>query len=175
MRALLGKPPLAETPPRRTRLFTQMLLSFICLTAVTSLIAGMLNVTLVRNYVQDSSMETLLDRAADIAELMQRPGGSLKVINVQQLDEWERLTNAQVILINTDMTLVTRQTLRNRRLTVTVAVEDAEATAAPTAAGSSADADAGTQILSAIDYALVAGVLAGDTVADVRQFDFMEG
>ena len=83
VRALLGKPPLAETPPRRTRLFTQMLLSFICLTAVTSLIAGMLNVTLVRNYVQDSSMETLLDRAADIAELMQRPGGSLKVINVQ--------------------------------------------------------------------------------------------
>ncbi|MGN1070629.1 MAG: ATP-binding protein [Candidatus Fimadaptatus sp.] len=175
MRALLGKPPLAETTPRRTRLFTQMLLSFICLTAVTSLIAGMLNVTLVRNYVQDSSMETLLDRAADIAELMQRPGGSLKVINVQQLDEWERLTNAQVILINTDMTLVTRQTLRNRRLTVTVAVEDAEATAAPTAAGSSADADDGAQILSAIDYALVAGVLAGGTVADVRQFDFMEG
>ena len=175
VRALLGKPPLAETPPRRTRLFTQMLLSFICLTAVTSLIAGMLNVTLVRNYVQDSSMETLLDRAADIAELMQRPGGSLKVINVQQLDEWERLTNAQVILINTDMTLVTRQTLRNRRLTVTVAVEDAEATAAPTAADSSAEADDGAQILSAIDYALVAGVLAGGTVADVRQFDFMEG
>ena len=56
VRALLGKPPLPDAPPKRTRLFTQMLLSFIVLTLVTSFVAGALNVTLVRNYVQDSSM-----------------------------------------------------------------------------------------------------------------------
>lgn len=185
VRALLGKPPLPDAPPKRTRLFTQMLLSFIVLTLVTSFVAGALNVTLVRNYVQDSSMETLLDRVAAIADMVVRPGGSLKVINVQQLDEWERLTNAQVILINTDMTLVTRQMLRNRRLTVTMdmdttqtqAVDDegaAQDAVDAEASGDASDVD-NTQILSAIDYELVSSILSGQTVADVRQFDFMEG
>lgn len=185
LRALLGKPPLPDAPPKRTRLFTQMLLSFIVLTLVTSFVAGALNVTLVRNYVQDSSMETLLDRVAAIADMVVRPGGSLKVINVQQLDEWERLTNAQVILINTDMTLVTRQMLRNRRLTVTMdmdttqtqAVDDegaAQDAVDAEASGDASDVD-NTQILSAIDYELVSSILSGQTVADVRQFDFMEG
>ncbi len=189
LRALRGKPPLPDAPPKRTRLFTQMLLSFIVLTLVTSFIAGTLNVTLVRNYVQDSSMETLMDRVAAIADMVVRPGGSLKVINVQQLDEWERLTNAQVILIDTDKTLVTRQLLRNRRLTVTMDLDstqtlaDASADAAAADEIESADAEAATeesavdntQILSAIDYELVSSILAGQTVADVRQFDFMEG
>ncbi len=184
VRALLGKPPLPDAPPKRTRLFTQMLLSFIVLTLVTSFVAGALNVTLVRNYVQDSSMETLLDRVAAIADMVVRPGGSLKVINVQQLDEWERLTNAQVILINTDMTLVTRQMLRNRRLTVTMdmdttqtqAVDDEGAAQDAVDAEASGDAsDVDNTQIGAIDYELVSSILSGQTVADVRQFDFMEG
>lgn len=186
IRALFGKAPIAaNTPPRRSRLFTQLLLSFLCLIIVTVFIAGTLNATLVRNYVQDSAMQTLLARAKDIASLMVRPGGSLKVINVQQLDEWERFTDAQVILINTDMTLITRQTLRNRRLTVTRAVEESSAIEDASTAASSDQSDTsseaaealpdGAQILSAIDYELVSRVLAGNTVSDVRQFDFMEG
>lgn len=166
LRSLMGKLPLPAGTTRRTRLFTQMLLSFVCLTVVTSFIAGTLNFTLVRNYVQDSSMEMLLERAVNIADMMLRPGGSLKVINVQQLDEWERLTNAQVILIDNDLTLITRQTLRNRRLTVTQDMNGGEA---------EPGLGDGTQILSAIDHQLVSLVLSGSRVADVRQFDFMEG
>lgn len=165
LRALFGKPPLPAGTTRRTRLFTQMLLSFVCLTVVTSSIAGALNFTLVRNYVQDSSMEMLMERAVNIADMMLRPGGSLKVINVQQLDEWERLTNAQVILIDNDLTLITRQTLRNRRLTVTQEMSGED----------TPGVGDGTQILSAIDHQLVSLVLSGSKVADVRQFDFMEG
>lgn len=194
VRAMLGKEPLPASAPRRTRLFTQLLLSFLVMILVMVFITGTLNTTLVRNYVQDSSMQALLARAKDIASLMVRPGGSLKVINVQQLDEWERFTDAQVILINTDMTLITRQTLRNRRLTVTRAVDEASpapnTTSAPTAEQAAVDAQSdtldtsdtsedtqldGAQILSAIDYELVSRVLAGNTVSDVRQFDFMEG
>ena len=186
VRALFGKAPVtASTPPRRTRLFTQLVVSFACIILVTVFIAGTLNATLVRNYVQDSSMRTLLARATDISKLMVRPGGSLKVINVQQLDEWERFTDAQVILINTDMTLITRQTLRNRRLTVTRAVEGSSAIEDASTAASSDQSDTsseaaealpdGAQILSAIDYELVSRVLAGNTVSDVRQFDFMDG
>ncbi len=181
LRALFGKAPIAPgSPKRRTRLFTQMLLSFICLTLVTVFIAGTLNATLVRNYVQDSTMNTLLARAKDIASLMLRPGGSLKVINVQQLDEWESLTDAQVILVDTDMTLITRQTLRNRRLTVTRAVDgetdtDAQSDTTDTTVTSSDTQPDGSQILSAIDYELVLKLLMGNAVSDVRQFDFMEG
>ena len=181
LRALFGKAPIAPgSPKRRTRLFTQMLLSFICLTLVTVFIAGTLNATLVRNYVQDSTMNTLLARAKDIASLMLRPGGSLKVINVQQLDEWESLTDAQVILVDTDMTLITRQTLRNRRLTVTRAVDgetdtDAQSDTTDTTVASSDTQPDGSQILSAIDYELVLKLLMGNAVSDVRQFDFMEG
>ena len=182
---LFGKEPIAPgSSKRRTRLFTQMLLSFICLTLVTVFIAGTLNATLVRNYVQDSTMNTLLARAQDIASLMLRPGGSLKVINVQQLDEWESLTDAQVILVDTDMTLVTRQTLRNRRLTVTRAVDgetadtDAQSDATVTSSDAQQSGDEqpdGSQILSAIDYEVVSKLLSGSTISDVRQFDFMEG
>lgn len=187
LRALMGKPPLpprTDTPAKHTRLFTQILLSFISLILVTSFVAGTLNVTLVRNYVQDSSMNTLLDRAADIADMAVRPGGSLKVLNVQQLDEWERLTNSQVILIDADMTLRTRQVLRNRRLTLTFAMDphvEVKDASAPIQSRLSADGDEAMaeadkpMILSAIDYALVSSLLAGNTIADVRQFDFMEG
>ena len=166
-------------PRRRAKLFTQILLSFIALSLVTALAGGMLNIAMMRRYVQDSTLNGLLSSARNVAGLALRSNGELKTFTAQQLDEWERLTGAQVVIVKNDMSLLTRQTIQNRRQTVTVVWPDPLRQYVNQSTQFSAlddmDDDEDSRILSAIDFALVSTVLAGNTVSDIRSFDFMEG
>ena len=102
-------------------------------------------------YVQDQAMEELVGQAEYIASSEMPAGDELVIPDEKTLEQYQRLTNSMVLYVN-----------RNYLATHIQQTEEQPGFAR-------------TEIISSIDRQLVARMFEGESVADIRRFDFASG
>ncbi|NLD59037.1 MAG: cell wall metabolism sensor histidine kinase WalK [Clostridiales bacterium] len=106
-------------------------------------------------FVQDKAIEGLVKQAEYIASYEVQKGPELLLPDRRTIDQFQNLTSSMVLYVNRSFVL--------------------------THIGTQADAPPGggeftrTEIISAIDQQFVSRMFSGETVADIRQFEFASG
>ena len=106
-------------------------------------------------YVQDQAMEELVQQAEYIASCDVTDGTELSIPDEKTIEQYQRLTNSMVLYVDRDY------------LATHIGASGEPAPGGPEFAR--------LELISSIDRQFVARMFEGETVADIRRFDFASG
>lgn len=158
----------SRSPGRRRKrpvktIFKKVLTAYIGLVLLVGSLVSIVSFFLVRQYVMRTNMDELLSKAEMVAEMVARPGGRVRVLTIERLEELENLSGAHLIYVDAQM--VARQ--------LPVRYKDGRKATSMLERRDETYIEQ-IQIIGALDQELIKSLLAGNTATDVRKLEFME-
>lgn len=142
----------------RGSIFIKLLTGYLALTLVIIMLTGVVSYALLRTYLINSNKVDLLQKAETLTKMVQRPGGYSRVLDLPRIGEFQTLTDAQVIYIDSDMQARQIPDWRRPDLFNQGEPQDFQL----------------LDVIDSLDQQLLQSLLDGNTAVDVRKLDFMQ-